>query len=428
MGATSSTTRVRSRDGRDLTFVRAGTEARIAAFVRRVREGIPSLAAKLPADLEGVEALASAGWLDREDYQGPLRADAFALLERGHFVQDLSSGTTGEPVLRFNTWSDELSEQLLTRRVFALAGLAPEDRVVCLEIGAPEISAFYFRAMAELGVRDRAFLHVSTDFLGSIEPLERIDPTVILTVPGILARSAPRFFEMYDGKRTRALRRVIAYAEPVSEALRARLGEVGVECFSFYGTTEIGGLAGECRAHAGLHVQDDWVVPTLRDAVEVEPGVFDGEVGWTAMHFEAQPTVKYAVGDHVRIDTRPCPCGEPGVRMSFLRRNFDVVSIYGLKFGFGSIERALKKALGTEEPLVQLVLSDAPGGMAMTVRVCRDHPFDEQAVREALYEVFELDEMIDMGYLTLSVEAADRSEFGGRKLRRVVDERSASPF
>jgi hypothetical protein len=42
--------------------------------------------------------------------------------------------------------------------------------------------------------------------------------------------------------------------------------------------------------------------------------------------------------------------------------------------------------------------------------------------------VFEFDEMLDMGYLTVRVEQVDRSYFDQRKLRRVVDRRSETPF
>ena len=417
-----------SDDGKEITFARADLERRVERFVDRVRASLPIYVEKLPEGKDGLEAIANAAWLSREEYSGALRDQAFLLLGRKHFIQDLSSGTTGEPVIRYNTWSDELGEQMLTRRVFELLGVGPEDRTIVLEIGAPEIATFYFRAYSELGVRDRGFLQVSTDFFGSIEPLERLDPTVILTVPSILARCGPRFFEIYDGQRDRSLRAVITYAEPLGDGLRQRLLDVGVEAFSFYGTTELGGTAGECDQHDGLHVQDDWILPTLRDPEEVAPGRYRGEVGWTAMHYEAQPLIKYAVGDVIEIDTNACPCGRPGVRMHFDRRVRDLICVYGLKFSFAPVEAALAKALDETEPLVQLVLTDAPKGMVMTVRVCRDHEIQEQKIIEALCWVFEFDEMMEMGYLSVEIEPVDRAYFDTRKLRRVLDERSDDPF
>lgn len=418
-----------SDDKQDVTFVRAGIEGRVERFVERIRDTLPIYAdEKLPQGHNGFEALANARWLSREEYQGPLRDQAFVQLEGRHFIQDLSSGTTGDPVVRFHGWSDELSEQLLTRRSFELLDMGPEDRVVCLEIGAPEISAFYFRAMAELGVKDRCYLHVSTDFLRSVEPLEKIDPTIILTVPGVIARCGPRFFEIYDGKRPRSLRAAIHYAEPLSKSLRDRLSAVGVESFSFYGTTELGGAASECKQHDGLHVMDDWILPSLRNAEEVSEGRYRGEIGWTTMHYGAHPLLKYAVGDIIEIDTNPCACGAPGVRMHFVQRTHDLVCVYGLKFGFKPIEAALSKALGIDDPLVQLVLNDAPKGMAMTVRICRDHSADESKIIDGLYEVFEFDEMLDMGYVTLDIELVDRAYFDERKLRPVLDLRSDAPY
>jgi len=201
-----------------------------------------------------------------------------------------------------------------------------------------------------------------------------------------------------------------------------------VESFSFYGTTELGGVSGECSEHAGLHVQDDWILPTLRKVETLSPGRYAGELGWTAMHFEAQPLIKYAIGDVVEIDTTPCACGEPGVRMSFRARTFDVVNVFGLKFPFAPIERALAGAVGDDDPLVQLIITDAPKGVKLTVRVCRDHRVSETLIREALSEVFEFDEMLDLGLVTLEVEPVDRSVFSSHKLRRVIDRRNMAPF
>ncbi len=417
-----------SQDRKSVTFCRQGIQSRVERFVNRVRSTLPVLRAKFPADLTGVDALAEAGWLSREEYSGPLRDQGFRLIANEHFVQDLSSGTTGEPVLRYHVWSDECSEQLMTTRCFKLAGVGPKDRCVFLEIGAAEVGTFYFRSFSELGVRDMSFVHVTTDFLGSIEPLEELDPTVILTVPSILARCGPRFFDLYDGKRERALRAMIHYSEPLSPTLRQRLLDIGVESFSFYGTTELGGAASECREHDGLHVMDDWILPSLREVVEVAPGRYRGELGWTAMHYKAMPMVKYAVGDVVEIDTNPCPCGAPGVRMKFASRTYDVVAVYGLKFPFKPIETALAKAVGEEDPLLQLIVDDVPKGIRLTVRVCRDYEIDKERIIDALYKVFEIDEMLDMGFLEVSVEPVDRSSFSTRKLRRVIDRRTDAPF
>ena len=428
MSVTSVAKELWSEDRREVTFFRPGAERRVERFVERVRETLPIYSQKIPDGRPGADALANAQWLSRAEYQGPLRDQAFALITKKHFVQDLSSGTTGEPVLRYNTWSDELSEQLITRRCFELAGVKPSDSMVYLEVGAAEVGTFYFRAMAELGVRDLSFLHVTTDFLGSIEPLERIDPTVILTVPSILARCGPRFFEIYDGRRPRALERMIFYAEPLSDSLRSQLDQIGVQSFSFYGTTELGGVAGECSEHGGLHVQDDWILPTLDDVETLGPGRYAGKLGWTGMHFEAQPLVKYAIGDIVEIDTNPCACGHPGVRMRFRSRTFDVVNVFGLKFPFAPIERALAEAVGDDDPLVQLIITDAPKGVKLTVRVCRDYDVSSAPIHDALYDLFEFDEMLDMGLVSLEVEPVDRSVFSSHKLRRVIDRRNVVPF
>jgi len=114
--------------------------------------------------------------------------------------------------------------------------------------------------------------------------------------------------------------------------------------------------------------------------------------------------------------------------MEFAARTYDVVCVYGLKFPFKPIERALAKAIGEGDPLVQLVVDDAPKGMHLTVRVCRDYAIDNELIIDEPYKVLEIDEMLEMGFMEVAIEPVDRATFTTRKLRRVIDRRTHAPF
>ena len=135
------------------------------------RTGIPT---SKPIDLLVKMAVAT-----KSDYRDSLQHEAFHALQARPFISDYSSGSTDACVLRFSAVSEELAEQEITETVFRRADMGAGDRFVCLEVGAPEIYDFYFRAARNLGAVQTTYIKVTPDYSASFEPLLRLDPTVI---------------------------------------------------------------------------------------------------------------------------------------------------------------------------------------------------------------------------------------------------------
>lgn len=264
---------------------------------------------KLSPDDDPISVLDRFPVLDRTGYI-QLQRDIFSRLKSGHFLTEYTSGTTGPKKVRFVTERDEAAEEDLCLRFFRQCGLAPSDRVLAIDIDSPEIYLFYSRALLRMGIHDFSYANFTGSEDKALKPLLAFRPTVILSVPSVLARCIS---ELGRASRPDAqggrLKKVLYIAENMNAELRHALSEgIGLEVFSFYGSTEIGSMAGECQKHEGVHLFNDAVVPTLIDPVE-DADFLSAQVAWTTLHFTDQPLIKYVNGDIVSIRKTLCSCG-----------------------------------------------------------------------------------------------------------------------
>jgi phenylacetate-CoA ligase len=140
----------------------------------------------------------------------------------------------------------------------------------------------------------------------------------------------PSFFaNLLDTARTLGLdpRRDLRYrigfstAQALTPALRRELESgFGVELFDHCGEALIGPVAGECRAHRGMHLHEGELFLEFLDPQSGEPvGAGDvGEVVATHLGRRALPLVRYAPGDAYRLLAGSCPCGDPSPRVEFV--------------------------------------------------------------------------------------------------------------
>ena len=122
-------------------------------------------------------------------------------------------------------------------------------------------------------------------------------------------------------------------AEALTPALRSALqARLGIELFDHCGEAVIGPLAGECRAHDGmhLHAREMWVeFLDPESAAPVGPGE-SGEVVVTQLGERAMPLLRYAPGDVFRVAAEPCACGDPSPRVSFVGQVGGIRKIKGV--------------------------------------------------------------------------------------------------
>ncbi|MEW6272122.1 MAG: hypothetical protein AB1689_22800 [Thermodesulfobacteriota bacterium] len=164
------------------------------------------------------------------------------------------------------------------------------------------------------------------------------------------------------------LRREIPYrvgfstAEKLTPELRAELDEMfGIELFDHIGEAQIGPVAGECRAHVGMHLSANDLFCEFLDPESGEParpgGV--GELIATHLGQRALPLVRYAPGDAYKLREGDCPCGNPAPRVDFFGQVGAIRKIKGVLIHPIAVADYLARFPGTGR--FQVMVEQRPG-------------------------------------------------------------------
>lgn len=357
--------------------------------------------------------------LSRQNYRDILSMESLNFLATQPFIHDRSSGSYSEPVLRFSHWRDELAEETLSQKAFEMIGITSQDSVLSLEVGAPEIYTFYNRALAQLGVRDAYYINLTYQFEREIDALGRINPTTIISVPTVLSRALTKILEIYRHLEKPQLKRIIYMGEEMSVSLRKTLVEnLNIEIFSFYGTTEVGGCAVECQQHQGLHLFHEEVVPTLREVRQISEEMYEGEIFFTTLHYQAQCLVKYEVNDLVQLSYTPCACGSSDPLMYFLQRKVESFPLYGIKFRYKTFSTLLEK----EEGLLQIVLENRDySATAVTFILEESLKMQQEQIEKLFSRVYEFDTLIKMKLVEAHFQYQALDQVHTRKMKKILD-------
>lgn len=109
-------------------------------------------------------------------------------------------------------------------------------------------------------------------------------------------------------------------AEPWTEEMRQDIqNSLGIKAYDIYGLTEIcgPGVAFECEAQAGMHINEDHFIAEIidPDTGEVLPEGSKGELVFTSLDKEAFPVIRYRTRDICMLTREKCTCGRTHVRM-----------------------------------------------------------------------------------------------------------------
>jgi phenylacetate-CoA ligase len=339
---------------------------------------------------------------------------------RSLFHVEVTSGTTGMPKRRFQSYADELNELRLASRAMAGFELARDDVIVFMDVGDPSLYLWFAKACEDLGIRDTIYYGIQSDFGESLKGLIKIDPTVLFTVPSLLARSYDAILDMYKGVN---LKKIIYFGESLDDRLRKRIqNDLGVEVFSHYGGTEVSTLGGECSAHDGIHIYTDANLPSLIEPKAIDENIYEGEVAWTTMLMDVQPVIKYRIGDVVRINYEPCSCGRTSPRVRVMGRTDEGFSLYGVKFYYGTFLNTIYSD-SNEIGFLQIVLSKGENRDQITVILPEKLRDREEELAESLYYINELEFYLEEGFVALEIKFVPNSYFGERKIPPIVDKR-----
>jgi phenylacetate-coenzyme A ligase PaaK-like adenylate-forming protein len=215
--------------------------------------------------------------------------------------------------------------------------------------------------------------------------------------------------------------------EPMHHDFRREVMEtLGCHVYSFYGTTETGGIASDCEFAAGGHFDPAMVCPTVRNPTRLDDTTIEGEVLFTTLYIKYQSVVKYEVGDIVRLTTQPCPCGDPLPRLRFIERTHDSFILTGIKFRYQTILDAFREIVPelTQMSIRLSDISEEQGHTRLDIALPNEFAAHERPLLDILkHGIFEMDDVHQFGFVRFNLTFVKPGDFDERKVRGIVDRR-----
>jgi len=332
--------------------LKAWQDERLVAQVKHVWDNVPYYRKKMeavgltPEDIKSRDDLHKLPFITKADLR-----EAYPYGLMGKPLKDCvriqsTSGTTGKRVVAFYTQEDiELWEDCCARAIMAAGGT---DEDVCqvsygygLFTGGPGLNG---------GSHKVGCLTIPTSS-GNTERqigfIKDLSATILCCTPSYAAYLGESMKEMGMGPNDIPLKAGIFGAEAWSEEMRQDIqNTLGIKAYDIYGLTELSGpgVAFECSAQAGMHINEDHFIPEIidPDTGEVLPDGVQGELVFTAITKKAFPLLRYRTRDICVLKREKCSCGRTHIKMLKPRgRTDDMLIIRGVNVFPSQIETVL---------------------------------------------------------------------------------------
>lgn len=397
--------------------------ARLKNLIERVYTNVPFYRTKLDemgiktTDIKSLADIAKLPFTTKDDlritYPYGLRAVPQSEIVEIH----MSSGTTGTPVIDAYTKRDmdDWSEGMA--RTLSAAGATRNDTVqnaygyglftggLGTHYGAQRIGATLIPISS--GNSDKQLMTMR-DFKS----------TILTCTPSYALYMSEHAKEMGIDPTQIGLRAGCFGAEPWSENMRKEIEKAwGIKAYDIYGLTEITGpgVAFECEAQYGMHVNEDLWYPEIIDPVtgKVLPDGEKGELVLTTITKEGTPLIRYRTRDITFIITEKCGCGRSLRRIHRLfGRTDDLLIIRGVNVFPSQIEHALIEIQGVD-----------PNYLIIIDRSAQTHLDEAELHVEVSPEAF-TDETKDMELLRGKIESIMKSKLGINLKVKLVEPKS----
>lgn len=147
----------------------------------------------------------------------------------------------------------------------------------------------------------------------------------------------------------------------------------GIEVREFYGTADVGAVAWECQAGAGMHLRDDILVEFI-DPETGEKAVpkfgAPAEIVVTDFGRRAMPIIRLRTGDLIdELTHGPCPCGRTSPRISrIVGRSSEITKVKGMFVVPRLVEDVLRRR-GVDRRFCLVVDRQDGGRDRLTLRI-----------------------------------------------------------
>jgi phenylacetate-CoA ligase len=285
----------------------------------------------------------------------PLRDDDW--LERGWMLFTTSGTTAARPrVFRHTTFDRDLWSWLGARALYAMGVRRGDIAINCFGYGTSVAFWGLHYALNHMGVPVIPGGGANTERRGLFITTYR--PTVLLCTPSYALYLGRVMDETGQPARDSAIRLIVTAGEPGAcvPATKRRIEELWqAEVHDDFGCTEVAmtPLGYTCTHQVrqqehpvDVHLMEDVYIPEVLDPDTLAP-VPEGERGILVvsnLFSEAQPILRYVMGDFVAVTTAPCPCGRTHARAvgGLHGRHDSLIKIRGLLFFPAVIEDTVR--------------------------------------------------------------------------------------
>ncbi len=332
--------------------IRSLQSVRFKAQVRHAYDAIPYYRALLdkrgitPDDIRGLEDIGKLPFLTKDDLRECYPYGMLAV-PRSEVVRIQStSGTTGKRVVAFYTAKDlELWDECCARAIVAAGGSREDVVQVAYGYGLFTGGAGLHGGAHRVGAMTLPMSSGNTE--RQIQFMMDLGATILCCTPSYAAYIGEVLAEHNIKPEDTPLKAGIFGAEPWTEEMRQQIEKsLGIKAYDIYGLTEITGpgVAFECEAQAGMHINEDFFYAEIidPDTGEVLPEGTKGELVFTCLTKEAFPLIRYRTKDIAVLTTEKCECGRTLMRMTKpMGRTDDMLIIKGVNVFPSQIEQVL---------------------------------------------------------------------------------------
>ena len=332
--------------------MRALQSERLVAQVKRVWDNVPFYRRRMeekgltPDDIKGIDDLKKLPFITKDDLREQYPYGLLGTDLKNCVRIHSTSGTTGRRVVAFYTQNDvDLWEDCCARAIVAVGGTAEDVCQVAYGYGLFTGGFGLNGGSHKIGCLTLPMSSGNTE--RQIQFMMDLGATILCCTPSYAAYIGEALREMGYKPEDNKLKAGIFGAEPWTNEMRRDIEKsLGIKAYDIYGLTEITGpgVAFECEAQSGMHVNEDHFIPEIidPDTGEVLPDGTKGELVFTSVTKEGFPMLRYRTRDICVLTREKCSCGRTLVKMAKpMGRSDDMMIIRGVNVFPSQIEAVL---------------------------------------------------------------------------------------
>ena len=332
--------------------IKALQDKRLVEQVKHVYENVPYYRNLMeekgvtPEDIKSTDDLHKLPFISKADLRDAYPTGLLAVPLSECVEIHSTSGTTGRRVVAFYTQGDiDLWHECCARAVMAAGGTKDDIVQVAYGYGLFTGGAGLDGGSHKVGCMTLPMSSGNTE--RQIQFMQDLKATILCCTPSYAAYIGETLHDMGLSPEDISLKAGIFGAEPWTEEMRRDIEKsLGIKAYDIYGLTETSGpgVAYECSAQSGMHINEDHFIAEIidPDTGEVLPEGEKGELVFTSITKKAFPLLRYRTRDICVLTREKCSCGRTHVKMTKpMGRSDDMMIIRGVNVFPSQIETVL---------------------------------------------------------------------------------------